>query len=109
MIEIRRMLINEDELKQLIVRLITAEDENDGNLPGMVMDLKITQDAPLTMQVHAQTATGHQVAKKMGEVEIMTAIIDYCLAKRIPMSRKSKKSIKRTKDGVALDMVIARI
>lgn len=113
LIEIRRLLVGEEELKHLITKLIMSQSESsDGGgvgSGGMVMDIKIIKDEPLLVQVYAQTVRGNQIAHKMDDIEVMTAIINHCISKKIPISRQSRKSVKRTKDGVALDMVIAQV
>ncbi|MBL6932874.1 MAG: hypothetical protein ISR45_07995 [Rhodospirillales bacterium] len=104
-IEIRRLIVNEDELKQICTDYIASGDAQAPK--GAVMSLKIEKDSPFKVSVHIQTSEGQQIPFQMDENQLVTALIGYCALKMIPVSRNAKKTVKKTDKGmIAFDMVL---
>lgn len=104
-IEIRRLIVNDDELKQICSDYVASGDTD---VPrGTIMSLKISRDDPLEVSVQIQTAEGQQNPFTLGENHLVSALINYCAMKMIPVSRNAKKTVKKTDKGmIAFDMVL---
>lgn len=107
MIEYRRLLVSEDEFKDVILNYIALE-EGEGNEPCVkaVWDVSIVQDTPFAVHVQYQTRDGRQATRTLDENGVTAAFIGLCLTCCIPISKISEKTVKKTVGGIAMDMTI---
>jgi len=104
-IEIRRLILNEEELTQICAEYI-ADGDVDG-LNGTMMDLKIVKDDPFEISLRVHSAEGQQIPFTMGETQLVAALLSFCARKNIPISRSSKKTVKKNDKGMIIfDMVM---
>jgi len=77
----------------------------DSSLPkGFVVSYSVTQDKPLEIDVGIQEKDGVQSYVPMGENEILSALINFCIETKIPVSRKSTKTAKFMDGKISFDM-----
>jgi len=104
-VEIRRLIVNEDELKQICTDFIASGDSY--GLSGTMMDLKIVSDDPFEVSLMVHNTDGQQIPFDMDETHLVTALLGFCSRKGIPVSKSAKKTVKRTETGmIAFDMIL---
>ncbi|MBC8267220.1 MAG: hypothetical protein H8E36_00540 [Rhodospirillaceae bacterium] len=104
-IEIRRLIVSKDELKQISNDFIAA-GESDGPT-GIVTELKVIKKDPISILVQIKTSEDPQTPFSLNEDQLILAFIRYCATKKIPVSRSAKKTVKITdKDMIAFDMLL---
>ena len=104
-IEIRRLIVNKDELKQISNDFI-ASGESDGPT-GIVVDLKVIKKDPISFLVQIKTSDDQQTPFSLDEGQLVLAFIRYCATKKIPVSRRATKTVNFTdKDMIAFDMLL---
>jgi len=104
-IEIRRLIVNKDELKQICSDYTASGDS--GGPQGAVTELKFFKEDPFTVLVQIRTAEDQQTPFTLDEAHLISAFIGYCTTKTIPISRTAKKTVKKTENGmIAFDMVL---
>lgn len=104
-IEIRRLIVNKDELKQISNDFI-ASGESDGPT-GTVAELKVIKKEPISILVQIKTSDGQQTPFSLDEEQLVMAFIRYCATRAIPVSRNAKKTVNFTDKGmIAFDMVL---
>lgn len=107
MVEYRRLLVNEDEFREVLLRQL-AREEGCEIIP-QIYEFEIGSEDPFVVHVHYQSADGRQVDKKIDANGAISAFIGHCLTSCIPISRVSKKTIKKTVGGIAMDMTISDV
>ncbi len=103
--EIRRLLFSDVEVARAMSEFsLTANT----NLPqGAVLDFKVETEQPVKLRVHMQTRDGKQVFHAMDEPFVAAALLAYCMKAKIPIARKSRKTVRVAKaGGIALDMTL---
>ncbi|MBT3991425.1 MAG: hypothetical protein HON14_02575 [Rhodospirillaceae bacterium] len=101
-IEIRRILLEQHEV-QAVLNVYAKLEEN--NFPiGFVVGFEIKEEVPLTLFVSVQLPNGEQVGVEMDEESLVDAMIHFCIATKVPVSRKSKKTMKLKDDKLSFDM-----
>jgi hypothetical protein len=104
-IEIRRLIVNKDELKHISNDFIAA-GESDGPT-GTVTELKVIKKDPISILVQIKTSEEPLTPFSLDEGQLVLAFIRYCATKAIPVSRSAKKTVNMTdKDMIAFDMVL---
>lgn len=74
---------------------------------GKVMDFKIASEQPIKITLFVHAETGRQVVHDIGETFIASAMIDYCLRNRVPISKRAQKTVKLLNSQFVLDMAQA--
>lgn len=101
-IEVRRIILEQHEF-QAVLNFYAKLAEND--FPnGFVVGFNIKVENPLEIFVNVQLPSGEQIGVDLNEADIIDAIIHFCIETKIPVSRKSKKTVKFTDDKISLDM-----
>jgi hypothetical protein len=101
-IEVRRILLEQHEFQAVLN--VYGKSENNDFPSGFVVGYEILQENPLTIFVNVQTPDGEQVAVELDEVSIVGALINFCIETKIPVSRKSKKTVRFVDDKISFDM-----
>lgn len=102
--EIRRLLYSEVEVARAVSEL--SLNTATGMPPGAVLDYKVEKESPIELRLHLQTREGKQLYHTIDEAFVAAALISYCMRNNIPIARKSRKTVKVTKNGIALDMTL---
>ncbi len=101
-IEIRRIILEQFEF-QAVLNVFARSEES--KLPqGYVIGYDITKEKPLTVFVNIQTPAGEQIGLELDEDTMVHALIHYCIETKIPVSRKSKKTVKMHDGKISFDM-----
>lgn len=100
--EIRRLVFSDPELHSALGSF--RDSLRTSPEPGVVVSCQ--KDSQEGLKVHAvvQLKSGRQSIETLDSVQVCAALISWCMANSIPMSRKAQKSVSLTKTGeVALD------
>jgi len=101
-IEVRRMILEQSEFQAI---LNVYAQLNESAIPkGFVVGFEITEEDPLKAFVNVQMQTGEQIGTEIDEDAMVTALINFCIKTKIPVSRKSKKTVKLNNGKVSFDM-----
>ena len=101
-IEVRRIILEQHEF-QAVLNVYGQLDDSD--FPeGFVVGFEIQKDSPLQILVNVQTPNGEQVLADLSEDAIVEALIQFCIATKVPVSRKSKKTVKLSDGKISFDM-----
>lgn len=102
--EIRRLVFTEVETARAISELSLNTPTT---MPaGAVLDYKVEQESPVRLRLHLQTREGKQLYHTIDEAFVAAALISFCMRGTIPIAKKSRKTVKVVKGGVALDMTL---
>ncbi|GAA0600987.1 hypothetical protein [Caenispirillum bisanense] len=103
--EIRRLLFTEVEVARALSEFSLTS--NTGVPQGAVLDFKIENEQPIRLRVHMQTREGKQIFHGLDEPFVAAALLAHCMKAKIPIARKSRKTVRVTKGGgIALDMTL---
>ncbi|MFC1673178.1 hypothetical protein ACFL12_03390 [Pseudomonadota bacterium] len=106
MVEIRRFRANDEDLRVLIARYMTTLQTSSADCDLSVLDITFASNDPIQVNVSYQSHDGHQYSHDMDRDELIGAFIQHCLDESIPICRNSMKTVSKTDDGLAFDMVI---
>lgn len=101
-VEVRRIIMESFEFQAVLNVFAQSEDIT---IPsGFVVSYKVTNEKPLEIDVGIQESDGVQKYISLGETEIAAALINFCIATKIPVSRKATKTAKIMNGKIAFDM-----
>ena len=101
-IEVRRIILEQHEF-QAVLNVFAKMEESD--FPeGFVVGFEIRNENPLQIFVDIQSPDGAQVGVELAEDFIVEALINFCIQTKIPVSRKSKKSVRLSDGKISFDM-----
>ncbi len=101
-IEIRRIILERHEVQAVLN--VFAQLEDSGLPNGFVVGFEVEAVTPLKILVNVQTTDGGQVNVELEEDAIVHALIHFCIKTKIPVSRKSKKTVKYSDEKFSFDM-----
>lgn len=103
--EIRRLLFSEVEVARALSEF--SLNSNTGAPQGAVLDFKVEGEQPIRLRLHMQTREGKQLYHAIDEPFVAAALISACMKAKIPIARKSRKTVRVAKaGGIALDMTL---
>ena len=71
---------------------------------GFVVGFDIEEEKPLTILMSIHKKDGEQIRIELDESAIVEALINFCIKTKVPVSRKSKKTVKFTDGKISFDM-----
>lgn len=102
--EMRRILFNEDELTDALRAFLEHRRQAFDGV-SLLRCGAVTGDPP-EVEIIVRDRSAQKQTQTLCSHHLAAALINYCVAHRIPMPRDSTKSVKRVTGGVALDMLI---
>ncbi len=103
--EMRRIVLTMAEFQDALKRFVESRPRmfHDARL----MDCRLVRDDPVEVEVIVHPRQTNQTVYTLGGPHLAAALISYCQQQGIPLSRSAAKSVRRVRNGIALDMSIA--
>lgn len=101
-IEVRRIILERHEVQAVLN--VYAQLEETSFPAGFVVGFDIEEEKPLTILMSIHTKDGEQIRIELDESAIVEALINFCIKTKVPVSRKSKKTVKFTDGKISFDM-----
>tara|TARA_B100000315_G_scaffold249276_2_gene280256 strand:- start:4565 stop:4882 length:318 start_codon:yes stop_codon:yes gene_type:complete len=83
---------------------VFAQMEGSNFPAGFVVGFDIKEESPLKIFVNVQTPDGNQRSLELEEDSIVEALINFCIQTKVPVSRKSKKTVRLSDGKISFDM-----
>ena len=71
---------------------------------GFVVGYEVKEESPLKISVNIQTPEGEQRNLEIEDEFIVEALINFCIQTKVPVSRKSKKTVRLSEGKISFDM-----
>jgi len=102
-VEIRRIILEEAEFTAILAGHFGGDEDGKG---GSILEFKVIQDQPIDVNIRVQSPDGRQGNYRVDEANALSALTTFCERKKIPIPRKSKKTVKKNEKGYVFDMVM---